>query len=115
MNKSMIAYILGWIMKLEGLFMLIPVLVALIYREHNGVWFAIVAVCALVFGAVVTHKKPESNVFYMREGCIATAMSWFIMSVIGLSAIFPEWGNSVFTDALFETVSRIYRQRGPHV
>ena len=77
----MIAYILGWIMKLEGLFMLIPVLVALIYREHNGVWFAIVAVCALVFGAVVTHKKPESNVFYMREGCIATAMSWFIMSV----------------------------------
>ena len=69
MNKSMIAYILGWIMKLEGLFMLIPVLVALIYREHNGMWFAIVAVCALVFGAVVTHKKPESNVFYMREGC----------------------------------------------
>ena len=52
----MIAYILGWIMKLEGLFMLIPVLVALIYREHNGVWFAIVAVCALVFGAVVTGK-----------------------------------------------------------
>ena len=45
----MIAYILGWIMKLEGLFMLIPVLVALIYREHNGMWFAIVAVCALVF------------------------------------------------------------------
>ena len=42
MNKSMIAYILGWIMKLEGLFMLIPVLVALIYREHNGMWFAIV-------------------------------------------------------------------------
>ena len=92
MNKSMIAYILGWIMKLEGLFMLIPVLVALIYREHNGVWFAIVAVCALVFGAVVTHKKPESNVFYMREGCIATAMSWCDR----LSAIFPEWGNSVF-------------------
>ena len=48
----MIAYILGWIMKLEGLFMLIPVLVALIYREHNGVWFAIVAVCALVFGRI---------------------------------------------------------------
>ena len=24
MNKSMIAYILGWILKLEGLFMLIP-------------------------------------------------------------------------------------------
>ena len=105
MNKSMIAYILGWIMKLEGLFMLIPVLVALIYREHNGMWFAIVAVCALVFGAVVTHKKPESNVFYMREGCIATAMSWFIMSVIGCLPFFLSGEIPSFTDALFETVS----------
>lgn len=105
MNKSMIAYILGWIMKLEGLFMLIPVLVALIYREHNGVWFAIVAVCALVFGAVVTHKKPESNVFYMREGCIATAMSWFIMSVIGCLPFFLSGEIPSFIDALFETVS----------
>ena len=101
----MIAYILGWIMKLEGLFMLIPVLVALIYREHNGMWFAIVAVCALVFGAVVTHKKPESNVFYMREGCIATAMSWFIMSVIGCLPFFLSGEIPSFTDALFETVS----------
>ena len=105
MNKSMIAYILGWIMKLEGLFMLIPVLVALIYREHNGMWFAIVAVCALVSGAVVTHKKPESNVFYMREGCIATAMSWFIMSVIGCLPFFLSGEIPSFIDALFETVS----------
>ena len=101
----MIAYILGWIMKLEGLFMLIPVLVALIYREHNGMWFAIVAVCALVFGAVVTHKKPERNVFYMREGCIATAMSWFIMSVIGCLPFFLSGEIPSFIDALFETVS----------
>lgn len=101
----MIAYILGWIMKLEGFFMLIPVLVALIYREHNGMWFAIVAVCALVFGAVVTHKKPESNVFYMREGCIATAMSWFIMSVIGCLPFFLSGEIPSFIDALFETVS----------
>ena len=105
MNQSMIAYRLGWIMKLEGLFMLIPVLVALIYREHTGMWFAIVAVCALVFGAVVTHKKPESNVFYMREGCIATAMSWFIMSVIGCLPFFLSGEIPSFTDALFETVS----------
>ena len=105
MNKSMIAYILGWIMKLEGLFMLIPVLVALIYREHNGVWFAIVAACALAFGTFVTHRKPESNVFYMREGCIATAMSWFIMSVIGCLPFFLSGEIPSFTDALFETVS----------
>ena len=105
MNKSMIAYILGWIMRLEGLFMLIPVLVALICRETSGIWFAIVAVCSLILGCIVTYKKPESNVFYMREGCIATAMSWFIMSVIGCLPFFLSREIPRFTDALFETVS----------
>ena len=105
MNKAMIAYILGWIMKLEGLFMLIPVLVALIYREQPGVWFAVVAACSLAFGTFVTHRKPESNVFYMREGCIATAMSWIIMSVIGCLPFFLSGQIPSFTDALFETVS----------
>ena len=53
MNKSMIAYILGWILKLEGLFMLIPILVAIIYREHNGIWFVVVAACSLDRKSVV--------------------------------------------------------------
>ena len=83
MNKSMIAYILGWILKLEGLFMLIPILVAVIYREHNGIWLVVVAACSLTLGTLITHRKPENNVFYMREGCIATALSWMIMSVVG--------------------------------
>ena len=105
MNKSMIAYILGWIMKLEGLFMLTPVLVALIYREKTGIWFAVVAVCSLILGSIVTHRKPESNVFYMREGCIATASSWFLMSVIGCLPFVLSREIPKFTDALFETVS----------
>ena len=41
----------------------------------------------------------------MREGCIATAMSWFIMSVIGCLPFFLSGEIPSFTDALFETVS----------
>ena len=70
MNKSMIAYILGWILKLEGLFMLIPILVAIIYREHNGIWFVVVAACSLALGTLITHRNRKQCI-YMREGCIA--------------------------------------------
>ena len=105
MNKSMIAYILGWILKLEGLFMLIPILVAVIYREHNGIWFVVVAACSLALGTLITHRKPENNIFYMREGCIATALSWMIMSVVGCLPFFLSREIPSFTDALFETVS----------
>ena len=41
----------------------------------------------------------------MREGCIATAMSWFIMSVIGCLPFFLSGEIPSFIDALFETVS----------
>ena len=38
MNKSIIRYILGWVLVLEGILLLLPCLVALIYREQCG-WY----------------------------------------------------------------------------
>lgn len=105
MNKSMIAYILGWILKLEGIFMLFPMLVAWYYRETSGWWFVIVGACSFVIGFLETRKKPESNIFYMREGCIATALSWILMSVVGCLPYFLSREIPKFTDALFESVS----------
>ena len=105
MNRSMILYILGWILKLEGLFMLFPCLVALIYRESEGWWFVIVAICCLVAGVFITRKRPSNTVFYMREGCIATALSWILISVTGCLPFYFSGQIPVFTDALFETIS----------
>lgn len=105
MNRSIILYILGWILKLEGLFLLLPCLVALIYRETSGWAFVLVAAVSLVTGILITLRKPKSAVFYMREGCIATALSWILISLVGcipfvISGVIPS-----FTDALFETIS----------
>ncbi len=105
MNKSMIAYIIGWTVKLEGLFMLIPILVAVIYREFHGTWFALIAACCIAFGTLITYKKPKNSIFYMREGCIATALSWMLVSVVGCLPFYLSREIPSFTDALFETVS----------
>ena len=46
MNKKIIVYLLGWIMNMEAIFMLLPCVVAAIYRESSGIWFlAVMAVC----------------------------------------------------------------------
>ena len=45
MNLGVIVYMLGWIMKVEGLLMLVPVLTAAVYREEEG--FCYLAVAAL--------------------------------------------------------------------
>ena len=39
MNYSIIAYILGWVTFLEGAFMLLPLLTAVIYAEKSGLVF----------------------------------------------------------------------------
>ncbi|MEI3339054.1 MAG: potassium transporter TrkG [Eubacterium sp.] len=105
MNRSIILYILGWILKLEGLSLLLPCLVALIYREASGWAFVLVAAVSIVLGVLITLRKPKSTVFYMREGCIATALSWILLSLVGcipfvISGVIPS-----FTNALFETIS----------
>lgn len=105
MNKSIIRYILGWILQLEGVLMLLPSLVALIYNERSGWSFVIVAVCSFLVGRLITGKKPRSTVFYMREGCIVTALSWILISFVGCIPFFISREIPSFTDALFETIS----------
>ena len=35
MNYKLIEYIIGWILKFEALFLLLPMLVGMIYGEHH--------------------------------------------------------------------------------
>ena len=105
MNKSIIRYILGWVLVLEGILLLLPCLVALIYREQCGWYFVLVAVCSFFAGLLVKGKKPERTMFYMKEGCIATALSWIEISVVGCLPFCISGEIPSFVDALFETVS----------
>ena len=36
MNRSIIIYMLGWIMNMEAIFMTLPVVTAVVYRESIG-------------------------------------------------------------------------------
>lgn len=105
MNVSIIRYILGYILKIEGLLMLIPCLSALIYQETEGLAYFSVAVISFLIGLLVTKKKPQSTVFYLKEGCVATALSWILLSLVGSLPFMLTGEIPSFTNAVFETVS----------
>ena len=105
MNRSMIRYILGWVLNIEALLMMLPALVAVIYRERAVFGFLITIVLCAAVGLLLVHKKPVSTVFYLKEGCIATALSWIVMSVFGCLPFLFSGEIPSFTDALFETIS----------
>lgn len=75
MNSSIIRYILGYVLKIEAILMLLPCLVAVIYQEKEGFYYLAVAFLCGLSGLLMAYRKPKSFVFYLKEGCITTALS----------------------------------------
>ena len=105
MNRSIIRYILGQVLKLESAFLLLPCIVAVIYHERQGIYYVVTIAIGLVIGIVMTFVKPKNMVFYLKEGCVATALSWIVMSLLGCLPFWFSGEIPSFTDALFETIS----------
>lgn len=84
---------------------MIPVIIALIYGESSGIYFAVCGAACLVVGTHMTHKKSGKRSFFAKEGFVSVSLSWIVLSVVGalpfvLSGVIP---NPV--DAMFEIVS----------
>jgi len=73
----------GYVLTLEALLLLLPCIVALYYNEQEGYAYLASSAICLVLGGAMSLKKPKSNVFYLKEGCVATALSWIVLSVFG--------------------------------
>ena len=105
MNIASIAYILGWILRIEAAFMLLPVATAVIYGEAQGFAFAATLAVCLLASFLLTHKRPRNPQFYAREGFVTTSLSWIVLSVFGCVPFVLTGEIPRFIDALFETVS----------
>ena len=105
MNLSMIRYILGNVLAVEGLLMAPCSIVGYLYREEQAEIYLIVGICTLLCGLMLRWKKPENSVFYLKEGCVSTALSWTLMSALGALPFVLAGEIPSFVDAFFETVS----------
>lgn len=105
MNNSIIRYVLGQVMRIEGLLLLLPCFTAVYYHESQGWYFLLTAAICTIAGFLLTIRKPKSTVFYLKEGCIATALSWVVLSLLGCLPFCLSGEIPSFTDALFETIS----------
>lgn len=105
MNKKMIIYILGKMMGVEGLLLLIPALVSLIYHEKSVISFLIVAAILLVIYMVFGRKLPASKQIYGKEGFVIVGLAWILWSAFGALPFVISGSIPYYIDALFETIS----------
>lgn len=105
MNRAIIRYILGSVLLIESVLMLLPCMVSLLYKEQEGIPFFLVSLISGLIGFLMTIRKPKNHVFYLKEGCIITSLSWILLSIVGCVPFILTGEIPSFTDAVFETVS----------
>ncbi|MDF2904831.1 MAG: putative rane protein [Herbinix sp.] len=105
MNKSIILHIIGWILMIEALFMALPCIVAIIYKEQSGYAFLITMLASLVIGIPLVIIKPKSHIFFAKEGFISVALGWIILSIVGAIPFYLSGEIPSYVDALFEVIS----------
>jgi trk system potassium uptake protein TrkH len=93
------------VLKIEAVFLLVPSITSLIYQEQEGRYYLLIAALCLFLGVLMTYRKPSSTVFYLKEGCLATSLSWIVLSFFGALPFWMSGEIPRFEDALFETVS----------
>ena len=105
MNYRQIRKLIGYVLMFEAGFLLIPCLVAAVYREQEGWWYLFTAALCLVLGRLLSLKKNENQVFYAKDGFVTVALSWIVISVFGALPFTLCGDIPDYLDALFETVS----------
>ena len=105
MNYRMIKYITGWLLIFEALFMTVPAVTAMIYRESELWYFLMVMAGCLILGGLMIIRKPVSTTLYAKEGFVIVSLSWIVLSLVGALPFFLSGAIPHYIDALFETVS----------
>ncbi len=106
MNVRFILYVLGSLLLIEGGLMVLPVIVALLYGEHD--LLPILYSSAIAFaigGAFFYFNRNCSKEISKREGHIIVSSVWVVYAFFGsLPFIFSGYIPSI-ADAFFETMS----------
>lgn len=103
MNLKLVCKVVGHVLLLEACALLLPLLVALIYRESPLPYLLSIAVIAAV-GLLLTRVKTTSR-FYTREGFCTVGLIWLATGVVGALPFWFSGGFPSFVDCIFESVS----------
>ena len=105
MNYLMVFYVVGWVLKFESAFLLLPTVVSLIYKENTTWAYLLVAAVCFILGTLMSRKKPERAKLYTRDGFVSVSLSWVFMSAFGAIPFVLTGDIPSYVDALFETIS----------
>ncbi|MFG6396585.1 MAG: TrkH family potassium uptake protein [Muribaculaceae bacterium] len=105
-NMPMLMRVMGWLVMIEAVFMLVPLLTAWIYGEDDLRAFAVSAVATAFAGVIMAFGvRPSRYDMGKREGFLLTALVWVVFSVFGMVPFLICRQPLTVSDAFFEAMS----------
>lgn len=105
-NFSLIFRIIGWLLMIEGAFMLFPLLTAIIYGEADWMGFAATAalteICGLALSFGLRSNRRDMG---KHEGFLLTALVWVVFSIFGMIPFMICPHRIGLSSAFFEAMS----------
>ncbi|BEQ14383.1 TrkH family potassium uptake protein [Desulfoferula mesophila] len=107
MGLAVVLSLLGVLCMGVGLFMLLPLGVALLYGENTWHAFAGGAFASLVLGAVLfwLFRDKDTREMNHRQGMAIVGISWAVAGLLGALPFYLSGEFAGFGDAVFESVS----------
>lgn len=104
-NLPMLMRVVGWLLMIESLFMLIPLIVSIINPDESFLPFLICIGITGTSGGLMTLIKPRSRDMGKREAILLTGFTWVVLSLFGMLPFMLYGTHMSVTDAFFETMS----------
>ena len=103
MNYKLMLRTLGRTLQLEALCLLLPLTVALIYREDPRPFFYTILIVGIL-GSLLVRLRARPD-FYSREGFAVVGLIWLVLSLFGALPFWFSGEFASFADCFFESVS----------
>lgn len=107
MNKRLVIRLQGSILLIEALAMLPSLLIALYFGDEGDAMAFVKTIGLILLVAIPMHflSRPDVTNLRAREGFVAVALAWLMLSVFGALPFLFSGVFDRFVDAFFETVS----------
>lgn len=107
MNFRIVAKFLGLFFFFYSAVLVVPLLVALHYRELDVVQaFAAVILFTFALGAALyLRMRKTTQQMFRKEGLLVVSLGWLLMAAIGALPFYISRWIPTYTDAFFETMS----------
>ncbi len=104
-NILMLARVIGYLLTIEAMFMLVPLLAAVVYGEKTVLGTIASAAITGTAGSLMMLLKPRSREMGKKEAIILTAITWVVLSLFGMLPFLMCGTHISPVNAFFETMS----------